>query len=587
MSEGLIFTNEKCVGCNRCVRICSSFGASVSFSGPKHSSIKINSDRCIVCGACIDVCTHGARDYMDDTDRLFEDLAAGDAISVLVAPSLEAKYPHEYHDILGALKTQGVRRILPVSLGADLCTWAYLKCIKEEDMEGMVSTSCPVVVSYIEHWAPDMISHLMPIKSPLMCLATYCREELGITDKLAFIGPCIGKSLEVERYPDLVQYNVTFPKLIRHIREYPHAATPYQDDLDYGLGSYYPAPGGLADNVRWFLGDDTPIRILSGKQYLYERFEKNRRSIFSDGLSYALIDALNCQEGCIEGTARADEEREDGGLVQIQRIRANSKSRLAASPWNPDLTCKERLARLNEQFSSLDVDSYRASFVDQSASCDVKIPSKEESRIIFHSLHKDDEESRHVNCSACGYESCHEMVVAIHNGFNTRYNCVYFEKEEALYLSRMSFDDQLTGVLNRNALERASGELYGHGHSLGVIVVDVNGLKHENDTKGHAAGDLLIISTGKALANKFGRERVFRTGGDEFLVILQDFRREELSDGMAEVKEHLLSQGVSVAIGMSYCDDFDENFNALQRHADAAMYADKALYYKTSGATRR
>ena len=118
-------------------------------------------------------------------------------------------------------------------------------------------------------------------------------------------------------------------------------------------------------------------------------------------------------------------------------------------------------------------------------------------------------------------------------------------------------------------------------------MVDVNGLKHENDTKGHAAGDLLIISTGKALANKFGRERVFRTGGDEFLVILQDFTREELFDGMTEVKEHLLRQGVSIAIGMSYCDDYDENFDSLQRHADAAMYADKALYYERSGAKRR
>ena len=74
MAEGLIFTNEQCVGCNRCVRICSSFGASVSDSGPKNSSIRINSERCIVCGACIDVCTHDARQYLDDTDRLFADL---------------------------------------------------------------------------------------------------------------------------------------------------------------------------------------------------------------------------------------------------------------------------------------------------------------------------------------------------------------------------------------------------------------------------------------------------------------------------------------------------------------------------------
>ena len=587
MHEGLIYTNDRCVGCNRCVRVCSSFGASVSNSGPKRSSIRINSDRCIVCGACIDVCAHGAREYEDDTSRLFADLEAGEAITLLVAPAFEAKYPLEFRSTFGALRQLGVRRILPVSLGADICTWAYLKHIEEHGLEGMVSTSCPVVVSYVEHWIPDMIGRLMPVKSPLMCLATYCREQLGITDKLAFVGPCIGKSLEVERYPDLVQYNVTFPKLIKHLRDYPQSAESGYDDIDYGLGSYYPAPGGLADNVRWFLGDDTSIRIVSGKQYLYERFERSKQKVFSGGLSYALIDALNCQEGCIEGTAREGEDREDGGLVHIHQIRSQSKSQLEQSPWNQELTCAERIDRLDKQFASLDVASYRATFVDQSASCHVAIPSEDEEREIFHSLHKDDWEARHVDCSACGYDSCHEMVVAIHNGFNSRYNCVYFEKEEAVYLSRMSYEDQLTGVMNRNAFERTSGDLYGRDHSLSLIVADVNGLKHENDTNGHVAGDWLITTTAKALASKFGRERVFRTGGDEFLVILQDYDKDEVAAGIEEVQSHLRMLDVSVSMGTSHCDDYDGEFEELYRRADVAMYAEKARYYETSSISRR
>ncbi|MBR3318447.1 MAG: diguanylate cyclase [Atopobiaceae bacterium] len=587
MSEGLIYTNDKCVGCNRCIRVCSSFGASVSHSGPKNSSIEINSNRCVVCGACIDVCAHGAREYRDDTDAFFNDLAAGENITVLVAPSFEAKYPEEFRSVFGTLKHLGVRSILPVSLGADICTWAYLRHIQENGMKGMISTSCPVVVSYVEHWLPEMMSRLMPVKSPLMCLATYCRDELGITDKLAFIGPCIGKGIEVHRYPDLVQYNVTFPALVHRARRYPPSGESTYDDIEYGLGSYYPAPGGLADNIRWFLGDDAPIRIVSGKQYLYERLEKNKHKVFGSDSSYLLVDALNCQEGCIEGTARTQEAREDAGLSHIHRMRTESKSSHDESPWNQAHTPEERLRLVNERFATLDLDRYRATFVDQSALCALLQPTLEEANEIFLSLRKNDGQSRQVNCSACGYDSCYEMVVAIHNGFNSRYNCVFFEKEEAIYLAKMSFGDQLTGVMNRNALERSSSDLFGYGHSLGLIVADVNGLKHENDTHGHAAGDWLIIATAKALASKFGRERVFRTGGDEFLVILQDFTREEVASGMAEVKSHLHDLDVSVSMGMSYGEDYNNNFDMLHAHADAEMYVDKARYYETHDRRRR
>ena len=583
MREGLITTNSNCIGCNKCVRICSSFGASVSKSGPEKSSITINAERCIVCGACIDVCAHGAREYLDDTDAFFADLSAGESISVLVAPSFEAKYPKIYKQVYAALRHLGVRRLIPVSLGADICTWAYVKCMEQSNNRAYISTSCPVVVSYVEHWLPHLIDRLMPVKSPLMCLATYCREQLGMNERFAFIGPCIAKSLEVERYPNLVQYNLTFPKLMRRLEG---VITDEQSDIDdfaYGLGSYYPAPGGLADNLKWLLGDDVPVRVVSGKQYLYEHFAQGGRRFFAQELPYALIDALNCQEGCIEGTARTTSDSEDIGLATVCKIRAGSKSLHKDSPWNPTLSPSQRLARLNNQFGKLELASYMASFVDQGDSCNVLVPTEDEVERIYRSLHKNDALSRQVNCSACGYESCHDMMIAIHNGFNSKYNCVFFEREESLRLTRLSLTDKLTDVMNRNALERMQDDLYGDGHSIGLVVVDVNGLKRVNDTKGHAAGDRLIIVTAQALANQFGREKVFRTGGDEFLVVMQDYTSEEIVQALDGIKEHLLSVDVNVAMGFEYSESYAGNFKALLRHADARMYADKALYYEVHG----
>ena len=202
-------------------------------------------------------------------------------------------------------------------------------------------------------------------------------------------------------------------------------------------------------------------------------------------------------------------------------------------------------------------------------------------------MHKPDAVSREINCSACGYETCREMMIAIHNGFNTIHNCVYCEKEETVFLTKMSYSDQLTGVMNRNAYERKLGSMFGGDHSVGLIVADVNGLKHANDTEGHGAGDRLIIETAHALANEFGVERVFRTGGDEFLVVLQDFGETEIKSDIDLVKEYLSGVSVSASIGLAYAEHFDGNINELQELADKRMYDDKNRYYEMTGKARR
>ena len=178
-------------------------------------------------------------------------------------------------------------------------------------------------------------------------------------------------------------------------------------------------------------------------------------------------------------------------------------------------------------------------------------------------------------------------MMAIHNGFNTVHNCVYSEKEESLYLSKMSFSDQLTGVMNRNAYERKTKSLYAKGGLMGIILADVNGLKHANDTGGHAAGDRLIIETAHALANEFGVERVFRTGGDEFLVVLQDFGEAEIESDIELVKEYLSSVEVSTSMGLAFSEHFDGNLKELLAVADKRMYEDKDRYYKMTGKKRR
>jgi hypothetical protein len=125
--------------------------------------------------------------------------------------------------------------------------------------------------------------------------------------------------------------------------------------------------------------------------------------------------------------------------------------------------------------AQVNLDDYLMEFKDLTNSCNISIPSKIEEEKIYESLHKLDDASRNINCSFCGYKTCHDMMLAIYNGFNTKHNCCYSEKEETIYLSKMSYFDTLTSVMNRNAYERKIKSLYADRRSLALIVADVNG----------------------------------------------------------------------------------------------------------------
>lgn len=168
----MVFTNDNCVGCNKCIRSCPSIAANVAENGRIH----VNEDMCIACGSCFDHCHHDARDYIDDTDTFLADLKAGKHYTVIVAPAFIANYPKIYKKVFGYLKSLGVSHIYPVSFGADITTWTYIKYIKQTGKTGLISQPCPAIVNYIEKYQPELIPMLMPLQSPMMDEAIYLKK---------------------------------------------------------------------------------------------------------------------------------------------------------------------------------------------------------------------------------------------------------------------------------------------------------------------------------------------------------------------------------------------------------------------------
>lgn len=388
---------------------------------------------------------HNARDFADDTDVFFAALAKGERISLLLAPAFKANYSKEYESVLGGLKQLGVNRIISVSFGADITTWGYLNYINSHNFLGGISQPCPAVVSYIERYMPELLPKLFPVQSPMMCAAIYARKELNITDKLAFISPCVAKKLEIEAPENkgMIQYNVTFDHLMKYIREHHISGSLCSDEIEYGLGSVYPSPGGLKENVYWFLGEDVLIRQIEGEKHLYHFLEKNKSHIANGQTPYLFIDALNCAEGCLCGTATEPAiSATDDALCNLAAIRSACKKNSATSAWSTHLSPAKRLKKLNQQFKHLNLNDYLRTYTDRSADCKVSIPSEQEVQAIFHDMNKKTADSQLIDCSCCGYDTCRDMAIAIHNGFNRKENCIHYvkdlaeqEKERALLLT--------------------------------------------------------------------------------------------------------------------------------------------------------
>ena len=431
MDRSIVYTNDNCIGCNKCIKVCSAIGACVSKEENGKARIDVDGSKCVACGSCINVCVHGAREYEDDTKRFFEDLAAGEKISLLIAPAFKANYPEEYESVLGGLKKLGINRIISVSFGADITTWGYLNYIKENDFLGGISQPCPALVSYIERYLPELLPKLFPVQSPLMCAAIYARTKMGVTDKFAFISPCIAKKLEIEDVHNkgLVHYNVTFEHLMKYVREHGVTGPSVQSEIEYGLGSFYPTPGGLAENVKWFLGDHVYIRQIEGERHLYEWLHLNKERIRDEKTPFLFIDALNCEKGCICGTAVNPEvSKTDDALYALLDIRENSKKDEKGNAWSRPDPPEVRLKNYNEQFKDLNLEDYLRGYTDRSGECSYDIPDDSELEEVFVSMNKLTEESRKIDCTCCGYESCHQMATAIYNGFNHKENCIYYEK---------------------------------------------------------------------------------------------------------------------------------------------------------------
>ncbi|MEV4639226.1 GGDEF domain-containing protein [Actinoplanes sp. NPDC049548] len=154
---------------------------------------------------------------------------------------------------------------------------------------------------------------------------------------------------------------------------------------------------------------------------------------------------------------------------------------------------------------------------------------------------------------------------------------------------RQAHRDGLTGLANRSLfterLTAAVAAAEATGAGLAVVFIDLDGFKQVNDTLGHEIGDLLLSHVAWQLQAAAGpQDTVARLGGDEFVVLTTEAATPQEAAELARrlaaaVREPLTLAGgeltAAASIGLATTVDCGYHADALLRHADRAMYADK------------
>ena len=174
-------------------------------------------------------------------------------------------------------------------------------------------------------------------------------------------------------------------------------------------------------------------------------------------------------------------------------------------------------------------------------------------------------------------------------------------KEEQIgQISREAYHDALTSVGSKAAyikkMEELNAGLHDNNIEFAIVMVDMNELKHINDSYGHKAGDIYIKGCCRLICDTFKHSPVYRIGGDEFVAVLigHDYsERVRLVNELRDEYEKAYTNKTvdpwlrySAAVGMAENSSDDNTAEFVFKRADKAMYNAKKAFKEKYGSSR-
>lgn len=417
---------SRCVNCHACIHACP-----VKFCNDASGEhVSIRAGQCIGCGACIQACTHQARSLVDDADRFFADLSRGVPLVAIVAPAVATVFPGQTLTLNAWLRSRGVRACFDVSFGAELTVRSYLEHMASNSPRCVIAQPCPALVSYIELYRPELIPYLAPADSPMvhtMKMVRHYYEEYRDA-KFVVFSPCAAKRREFQ-VTGLGEYTVTFASL-RNRLEAENVALSTLEPVEYDnppaeRAVLFSSPGGLLRTAqRWNSEIGNVARKIEGHHVVYPYLDQLREQVLL-GNAPLLIDCLNCELGCNGGPGTGNQGKSpDEVECLVERRNLEMQRRWRERSGTGEAPAREAIERVVSDHWEAGL--YRRSYVDRSAAAQIELPSRSERARIYRSMNKFSR-AQLFNCTTCGYGSCEQMAVAIHNGVNKPEHCHHFQ----------------------------------------------------------------------------------------------------------------------------------------------------------------